>query len=273
MRACLTAVLLATLALAPLTASPGPAHAQTASEQTLARQLFRQGVAAAREERWVDAVDAFQRSFELAQRPLTLLNLAGALVHAGRLVEGAEAYRMFLADAGSGPAQRLRADAETALREVEARIPSVRLRVDGFGDGDVVTLDEYELSRAAVDQWLPVDPGAHTATVTRAGAEPRVVPFEVEEATRQEIVIDLGPTIARTDAETRVDASLVSGVGATTDASTQGGGRSVLEEPALWIVVGGVVLAGAGIAIGVALGTQPGPVYVGNLPPFQVGLE
>src|SRR5579859_3851715 len=114
MRACIVVVLLAIAT---------SASAQSASEQSLARDQFRAGVAAAHDGRWPDAVDAFQRSLELAPRPMTVMNLAGALAQVGRLVEAAEAYRMFLSEATSGAAARVRGEAEAQLAALEPRIP------------------------------------------------------------------------------------------------------------------------------------------------------
>src|SRR5690606_12666677 len=95
----------AALALAVLAAVPsyaGPARAQGSESASLvgaARGLYREGVRAGGEGRWEDARSAFERSYELAPRVATLLNLAVALEHLGRFVEAIDAYRRFLARA------------------------------------------------------------------------------------------------------------------------------------------------------------------------------
>ena len=240
------------------------AHAQSASEQSLARDQFREGVRASREQEWPEAVEAFQRSLELAPRPMTIMNLAGALAQVGQLVEAAEAYRMFLSEATSGAAARVRGEAQTQLDALEGRIPHVRLQIHGRLDSDTVTLDEYQLSAAAVGSPLPVDPGEHTLTITRDGFDPRAVTFTAREGVESEVVLEAWPDLS---------ASL-EGPDPLAPPPPRDGNHSILDEPLFWII-GGVILAGviaAGIGIGVATQSPPAPFF-GNLPPHQLPLE
>jgi hypothetical protein len=154
----------------------------SASEVALAREQFRLGVSAAREERWEEARDAFQRSYELAPRPLTLLNLGGALVQTGMLVEGAEAYRRFLREVRTGRPARQRGAARTALEAAEARIARLRIYVTGVERGDVIRVDDEEISLSALELELPVNPGARVLTVERDG----------ETVVRREVTLDEG---------------------------------------------------------------------------------
>jgi hypothetical protein len=246
---------------------PAAACAQSASEQALAREQFREGVRASREQRWADAVDAFQRSLELSPRPMTMMNLAGALAQNAQLVEAAEAYRMFIAEASSGPAARVRDEAQAQLATLEARIPHVRLRVLGRQDGDVITLDEYQISAAALDTPLPVNPGDHVVTISRDGHEPRSVPFTAQEAVQSEVVLEAWPDLSAPPPEGGAPDPLQ-----TTTPPPQG--HSITDEPLFWII-GGVLVAGAigaGVAIGVVTQSAPSP-YFGNLPPYQVPVQ
>lgn len=252
----------------PALGAPQIARAQ-GSESAAARQTFQDGVRAAREERWADAVDMFQQSYELAPRPVTMMNLAGALAQIGRLVEAAEAYRSFLSVARTGTAARLRPEAEAQLRSLEGRIPRVRMRVLGLEEGDVVRLDEYEVSPAALDLPLPIDPGHHAITIERRGQE-RSIPFVSAEGVASEIVLDARAEAWGTDPLLpTVDPDAL-----RTDGRAGGGGStSIVEEPAFWIVIGAVVLAGAAVGIGVGISSQQaGPLYVGNLAPAGIGL-
>lgn len=259
---------LALALFASAVATPAPAQAQTAAERSLARDRFQEGVAAAREERWQDAVEALQASYDLVPRPLTLLNLAGALMQVGRLVEAAESYRQFLHE--DDVPDRQRRDAEEQLAALEPRIPHVRLRVLGLEEADQILLDEYDLSGAALDAEYPVDPGPHVVTISRNEHEPRTIPFESEEGVLSEVLVDARPE-AWPAIGTPVDDDVVADEGTTT--GTTAGGRSIAEEPAFWLVLGGVVVAaGVGIGLGVALGTPPSPT-TGNLYPFRVELQ
>lgn len=244
------------------------ASAQTAAERSLARDRFNDGVAAAREERWADAVDALQASYDLVPRPLTLLNLAGALMQVGRLVEASEYYRQFLHE--DDIPDRQRRDAEEQLAALEPRIPHVRLRVLGMEDGDQILLDEYDLSGAALDAEYPVDPGPHTVTISRNEHEPRVIPFESEEGVLSEVLVDARPE-AWPAIGAPVDEVVVVDDGVGDEPPPPG--RSIAEEPAFWIVlVSVVVVSGVAIGLGVGLSQPPQPT-TGNVFPFRVELE
>lgn len=153
-----------------LAGSPASAQEASASQRSLARQLFSQGVEHAQANRWDEARDAFQQAYDLVPNPTILLNLAGSQVQSGRLVEGAEAYRQFLREVTSGALARQRPAAEEALSDVEARIPRLRLVVPGLQDGDVVKLDGEPLMRAVLNNELPISPGEHVVIVERDGA-------------------------------------------------------------------------------------------------------
>ena len=242
-------------------------HAQRASEAVLAREQFRTGVAAAREERWEEAAEAFQRSYELSPRPLTLLNLAGAYAQTGRLVESVEAYRMFLMER-TGVTARMRSDAEAQLADLEPRIPRARITVLGIAEGDVVRLDEYELSTASLEQPLPVNPGSHTVTLSRGEQEPLVVPFGLDEGATEDVLVD-ARTLAAAPVQ-RVDGGGGSDRGRDEDAAP---GRSLVDDPIFWIVLVGGALVVGGVVTGVVIGTQPGATTIGNLTPGQIAID
>jgi hypothetical protein len=244
----------------------GPTRAQRASEAVLAREQFRAGVAAAREERWEEASEAFQRSYELSPRPLTLLNLAGAYAQTGRLVESVEAYRMFLMER-TGVTARMRSDAEAQLADLEPRIPRARITVLGISEGDVVRLDEYELSTASLEQPLPVNPGSHSVTLSRGEQEPIVVPFSLDEGATEDVLVD-----ARTLVAAPIDAVRGRDVEGP-DGGPPPTSRSLVEDPIFWIVLVGGALVVGGVVTGVVLGTQPGPTTLGNLPPGQIAID
>lgn len=242
--------------------APELAHAQRASEAVLAREQFRAGVAAARAERWPEAADAFQRSYELSPRPLTLLNLAGAYAQTERLVEAVEAYRMFLMER-EGVTSRMRDDAEAQLASLEPRIPRARITVLGPTDGDIVRLDEYELSAASLDQPLPVNPGAHTVSLQRGSQEPIIVPFSLEEGTTEDVLLD-----ARTLRVAAPAAALRS-----EEPRASGSSGSLTDDPIFWLVLVGSVVVVGGVVTGVVLGTQSGAPTIGNLMPGQIAID
>lgn len=233
--------------------APSGAAAPTAAETTLAREQFRTGVDAARSGRWWEALEAFTRAYELAPRPLTLLNLAGAQVETGSLVEGAESYRRFIREADGRAAEQIPA-AQEALAAVEPRIARVRLEITHLAHRDVVQLDDARLSEAVLGAELPVNPGEHVVRVTRSDVELGHESFHVDEGERRlepvRILLPVAP-IEPLEGEP--------GAG-------NGGGGSILVSPWFWVIVG-VVVVGAGVGIGVALASSGEDPFSGNIPP------
>ena len=256
------AVALASIGLA---LSADPAYAQSSSEVAAARELFQEGLEAARGGSWAQARERFERSYAIAPRPTTLLNLAGAQVQSGQLVRGAESYRRFVAEARRGREARYRPQAQQALAEVEARIAHVVVRVTGLTDSDVVTLDGEELSQAALGVDLPLDPGTRTFVVRRGGSERVREVVTLAEGERREIALDASVDlrVAREDASRSAPEAAL-----RADAGASGG-----DDTALWIGIGvaiGVVVL-TGIAVGIALGVDAANApYSGNFGPGSI---
>jgi len=250
-----------------LSVTAARAQEPTASETALARRQFRDGLAAAQEGNWEEARAAFQNSYELVPRPITLLNLAGALMQVGRIVEAAEGYRRFLREATEGREARLRPDAEQALAEIERRIAHVTLVLMGHEPSDQLTLDGWELSAAALGEALPVDPGEHRLVVTREGNEPIENVFSIDDGGTRTVEVDLRPE-RWTPREVQEQVDLTT----TAQPVEPDEGGSVFASPWLWIAIGAVV-AGAVVTTIVLTGGETGDPFVGNLPPFRVGVQ
>ena len=230
----------------------GDPNAPTAAETTLAREQFRAGVDAARSGRWWEALEAFTRAYELAPRPITLLNLAGAQVETGHLVEGAESYRRFIREAEGRATEQVPA-AEEALASVEPRIARVRLEISNLARRDLVELDDAPLSEAVLGAELPVNPGEHVVRVERADEEIGRESFRVEEGERRIPPVLLQLPLAPLEPEDE-------------DAAVDSGGSSLFASPWFWVIVG-VVVVGAAIGIGVAVASGGQDPFAGNIPP------
>lgn len=237
-------------------ATPSSSRAQTDSSASVvgaARDLFREGVRAAEEERWDDAVSAFERSYALAPRDATVLNLAVVLGESGHLVAAIEAYRRFLARADAETRADRGREAEQAIALLEARLASLSLAVRGLGEDDVVELDGEPITRAAMGLDLPVDPGEHVVTIVRGGHECARSAVSLGERARRDLELVVTCPVIEPDLEA---------IAAVQPA----------EDPAPWIVlgvVGGLLVIGAVVA-GVVIATQPqdpGP-FRGNVGMF-----
>jgi hypothetical protein len=264
-------------------AAATPALAQrppTASETALARQEFDAGLRSARATQWEEARQHFARSYELAPRPVTLLNLAGAQAQTGQVVAATESYRRFLATASERDKARYREEVERALAAADARVGRAELRITGLAESDTVQLDGTEISRASLTLALPLDPGEHVVAVMRAGAELGRTAFTVQEGGTTPVTLDVPrPSVASpeeaargvaldatgdTSAETRTDDRR----GTPVD---EGGG--LLSSPWFWVVTG-IVVAGAATAT-VLLVTQEDTAdpFQGTLMPGSIVVD
>jgi hypothetical protein len=112
----------------------------------------------------------FARAERLAHTPVFVLYMARCQRGLGRLLDARALYRRTAAEAvpegAPAPLSEAVADAQRELAELEATIPSLRVRVDGTAADLTVTIDG---ARAALGEAVALDPGAHVVTVRRAG--------------------------------------------------------------------------------------------------------
>jgi tetratricopeptide (TPR) repeat protein len=257
-----------------LALAPSPLAAQSASEVAAARALFEEGVAAAGEARWTEALAAFERSYEIAPRSSTLLNLAGAQVELGRFVAATESYRRLIRDAGRNARERrLREQAEEALERLTPRLARLTLRIDGLGEDDAIVLDEAEVAHAIVGIATPVDPGAHRVAVRRGGAEIGSASLSLAEGESSELQVILRPVgalaAAADEGAARSDEEVPEGALAADATSREAGGDDV-TLPVVLTTIGVLVVGGVVAAV---LATQlPGSpsYYTGNLGDGQI---
>ena len=241
------------LAVTPLTIGHAAAQADdtNAAATGAARELYQRAMRAAESERWDDARRDFERSYELAPRSATLLNLAVVNVRSGHLVTAVECYRRYLARATPDERAETGTRVEQQIATLESRLARVSLSAVGLEEGDVVQLDGVDISAAAMGLDLPLDPGAHEATITRAGHACAARAFAVAEGERLDVELVLAcPVIEPVDADLPPPAP---------------------EDPTPWIIlgVGGGAAVVAGLVAGILVATAPPPLgpYQGNVGP------
>lgn len=268
-----------TLAVAPV-GRAGAQHVPSAGETALARQEFDAGMRAARDTLWEEARQHFARSFELAPRPVTLLNLAGAQAQTGQLVAASESYRRFIATASERDAERFREQAEQALAATVARIGHAQLRIDGLSEDDQVRLDDVPLSRASLSMQLPVDPGDHVITVRRQDTEVGRTAFQVTESGTSRVRVIVPPggvpspedaARAGGDAEDGSDGATVRLGGEGTGGVDEDGG--IFASPWFWIITGAVLVAAVTVAILVATSGSAEDPFQGTLMPGSITVD
>lgn len=272
------------ISLAPAVAFADP----TAAETSVARDQFKEGMDASKAGRWEEARTAFQRSYEVWPRPLTLLNLAGAQVESGRLVAASESYRRFVREASAPGAEpkavEQKSAAQQALASVEARLPRVRVRVDNLQDADSVDMDGQPLSSGMLGVYYPADPQEHRVSVTRGGVQVATSTFRLKDQETKEVVLvapaaaaaAVAPKVASGRPETSERPAWFKATPDQPQPEHPSGGGGVFSSPWFWGITGTLVAAGA--VTGVLLATRssggeaPAP-YTGNVPPSRIVLR
>jgi hypothetical protein len=233
--------------LAARAAAADPSEAARAQ----ARAQYQAGLEAARGGRWDEARAAFQSAYDLRPDPLTLMNLAGAQARTGHLVAAANNYRAFLSEATAEPALKYVEAAERALAHVRARVPRLRLGVEGLAPGDEMALDGRPLEAAALGAPIAVDPGRHELAVRRGGAEVARAAVTVAEAETRDLTVRVVAPAERVRAPAAAAAAP-----AESRSAPPAVPRSALRSPWLWAGVGAAVAAG--VAAAFALSRSPG---------------
>ena len=243
-----------------------PAARAVAAEDDPAQRLFNQGVAAARENRWNEAREAFARAYGLSQRSVVLINLAAAEVRTGRLKEAASDYRRILEGDVAPETAAFRKAAADMLPALEGRIPRIRLHAKGLGATDVVEIDGETISSDRLEEPRLVDPGAHAVVVKRSGAERSRVSFSVAEGESHDISVSapLDPQMLSAPA-TPIDATPGADLTASPSAqsSERPARRSRWRSPWLWAGVAAVA-AGTTVATVFAVRSHD-QAFSGNL--------
>lgn len=218
------------------------AGAQPTPEAAEAEMLFQRGVALGEVDRWLEAHELFRQSFAFVQRPTTLFNMAYALFRAGRFHASAERLQELLARPDVGGR---RPDAERLLSEAVALTAELSLEVSP--PESTIEMDGEAMTATGVRRRLPVDPGLRRLVVSAPGYEDRHLDVTVGPGEHAERTIDLvlSPVLNDTAAPP----------------------RSVVEEPAFWVLlVGGLVLVAGGVTAGVVVAetSQPSDPYGGS---------
>ena len=248
-----------------------PAARAVSAEDDPAQRLFNQGVAAAREDRWNEAREAFARAYGVSRHPVVLINLAGAEVRTGRLKEAASDYRRILQGDSTPETATFRKAAADVLPALEARIPRIRLHATGLAATDVVEIDGETISSDRLEEPRLVDPGAHAVVVKRSGAERSRVSFSVAEGESHDISVSapLDPQMLTAPA-TPIDAAPGADLTATPSAqsSERPARRSRWKSPWLWV---GAAAVAAGTTVATVFAARShDQAFSGNLSPGTV---
>lgn len=243
--------MLGALLAVSLTAQVGRAD-PSAEAKAGARAAAERGGAEYKAARYKEALDLFLRAETLIHAPTHVLMIARTQAALGDLVLAKESYleitREALASNAPPAFKRARTDAEKELKELEPRIPSVQITVQGArGPKDlVVSMDDKPVPAALVGIPRPVNPGKHAFKATATGFAAPEKSLTVKEGDALAIALDLAPVMAIS----RSDGGPPAGPGG---AATAGAGDQVTPSKAGKGRYVGVAMMGVG-AVGLVVG-------------------
>jgi hypothetical protein len=168
------AVLHSAAVAALVVTSPSLAQTQPPEDLAMARALGTEGVRLADAGDCAAAVPKLTAAEKLYHAPTTLERLGECEIKIGKLVSGTERLNRVLREplpADAPPVfQAARKRAQDTLAPAVARIGKLRIHVDGVpADSVILTVDGASVVAAVLDAPMPIDPGAHTITVTAPG--------------------------------------------------------------------------------------------------------
>jgi len=169
----------------------------SAADKETARRLMSEGRARRDANDLVAALQSFQAADALMHVPTTALEVARTQIALGRLVEAHDKLlamdRIPATPDEPKPFAEARAAAEALGNEVEARIPTLKITLEGLPEGATprVLVDGTEIPPAALVAKRAIDPGHHVVTASVADGAPKTAEVDLAEKENKELSIDL----------------------------------------------------------------------------------
>ena len=180
---------------------PEPAFAQgaepgeaTPEELAAARQLFKEGLALEKRNRWAEALEKFQRVAKVKLSPQVRFHVALCNEKLGNLLAAINGFELAEQEArAAGPkAKDVAVNAPERAKALRDRVGYLHLTVTGTIRTSAIVLDGRPLSEGLVDTDIPVEPGDHRVAVHRDGETvfAKTVTIERQEVAELELKID-----------------------------------------------------------------------------------
>lgn len=150
----------------------GAARAESSpANRDEARRSFQRGLDLVEQERWEEALEAFDASLEIYPTQTALFNRAMCLSLMGRPVDAIRELESHRARYGDTVNAERRAEVLEELQRLQRRVGRVEVQVQGAQAANVY-LDGTEAGTAPLQQPLVVNPGRHELEVRAADSPP-----------------------------------------------------------------------------------------------------
>jgi tetratricopeptide (TPR) repeat protein len=172
-----------------------------------ARELFERGLERSKQERWAEALEFFNRSREIVERPVTVFNIATVLFRIGRAREALQSLDRFREIADPKEDAEQIALAADLRKTVLSTISLMTLTVE---PADAQVYVDGELREGeGTERTLALDPGSHLVAVRSEGHVGHLDRIAVVAGETPEREVVLQPLEARLMIETNEPAAAI----------------------------------------------------------------
>ncbi|MFW2387912.1 MAG: PEGA domain-containing protein [Polyangiales bacterium] len=251
----LVLALASALSWAPTAYAQSPTAGDGSSSEQ-ARRLFKEGIALAKSEQWAEALWAFRQSRDLVPRPSTSYNIANAFYRLDRPVEGLaelDSYEAMAAVRANEAARKRGAALRELLQDVVAEAQVAITPADAE-----VHVDGRRAKSSGAERVIRMNPGPHTLRFSREGYEPATKEVQAKRGSRTTYAIALRPltpapmsvTLPATQLPGTVNPGEAGSAPAAPPADEK---KPFAKRPGFWVMIGAIVVVGAGVGVAVAL--------------------
>jgi hypothetical protein len=152
---------------------------------------FDEGLRALQEERFADALAAFETSYRLDPVPVVLYNIGMCQRELGDPAAARTALLRYAAAPGEGDPPDLREQAERTIREIDALLASLTVNVEP--SGATVLIDAIDVGTAPLAEPLRLNPGRHVVDARADGFDPGTVEVDLSAGESATVTMRLAP--------------------------------------------------------------------------------
>jgi tetratricopeptide (TPR) repeat protein len=172
---------------------------QTEADKNAARSLVQQGDARMESQDYEGALEAYRRADDIMGVPTTSIEVGRVSMLLGRMVEAQAAFARAAAyprrDDEPEPFSRARREAAELARDLEERIPTVTIRLEGLPQAAAATITVDERP-ASSNVEIPLDPGEHEIAAEADGYVRSSETIELQEGARRDVTLRLSQETA-----------------------------------------------------------------------------
>lgn len=193
----------------------------TAEELSTARQLFNEGVAAERAQRWEDALKLFRKIATIAPSPVVRFHIGLNAEKTGNWVEAVNAFQLAARDAHKKGEEEVASKASAELARLQPKVPRVIINVPADAEDVTIDIDGKKMRGSLTGTPMFVDPGQRRIVVRAANYDkPSEHTMTAAEGSTEKIDAELGTKVSRSSVQPSDRANEASQRQASSDTSS-----------------------------------------------------